>query len=40
MPMQPLGKTGAKVPILSLGTMFDTGTNQIVLRLAIKLGVT
>jgi predicted aldo/keto reductase-like oxidoreductase len=40
MPLRPLGKTGVKVPILSLGTMFDTGTNQIVLRQAMKLGVT
>ena len=40
IPLRPLGKTGVKVPILSLGTMFDTMTNQIVLRQAFKLGVT
>ncbi len=40
MPQRTLGKTGVKVPILSLGTMFDTATNQIVLRQAFKLGVT
>ncbi|MBI5522471.1 MAG: aldo/keto reductase [Desulfarculus sp.] len=40
MPQRTLGKTGAKVSMLSLGTMWDTPTNQIVLKQALKLGVT
>ena len=40
MPQRVFGKTGVKVPILSLGTMWDTPTNQIVLKQALKLGVT
>jgi hypothetical protein len=40
MPARPLGRTGAQVPILSLGTMWDTVNNQIVLRQALALGVT
>jgi hypothetical protein len=40
MPLRTLGKTGAKVPMLALGTMWDTPTNQIVLKQALKLGVT
>ncbi len=40
MPTRVFGRTGVKVPILSLGTMFDTITNQIVLKQAMKLGVT
>jgi uncharacterized protein len=40
MPLRTLGKTGAKVSLLSLGTMWDTPTNQIVLKQALKLGVT
>ena len=41
MPQKSLGgRTGVKVPILSLGTMFDTMNNQIVLRQALALGVT
>ena len=34
------GRTGIQVPILSLGTMFDTGANQLLLRQAVKWGVT
>ncbi|HCY88542.1 MAG TPA: aldo/keto reductase [Desulfobacteraceae bacterium] len=34
------GRTGVQVPILSLGTMFDTGANQLLLRQAVKWGVT
>lgn len=34
------GRTGIHVPILSLGTMFDTGANQLLLRQAVKWGVT
>ncbi len=37
---RPFGRTGIKVPILSLGTMFDTGANQLLLRQAVKWGVT
>ena len=40
MPQRVFGKTGVKVPILSMGTMFDTINNQIVLRQALALGVT
>ena len=40
VPMRPFGKTGDKVPMLSLGMMFDTMNNQIVLRKALSLGVT
>jgi len=34
------GRSGIQVPILSLGTMFDTGANQLLLRQAVKWGVT
>ncbi len=34
------GRTGIQVPILSLGTMFDTGANQLLLRQAVKWRVT
>ena len=34
------GRSGVQVPILSLGTMFDTGANQLLLRQAVKWGVT
>ncbi len=37
---RPFGQTGVQVPILSLGTMFDTGANQLLLRQAVKWGVT
>ncbi|MGD9123781.1 MAG: aldo/keto reductase [Desulfarculaceae bacterium] len=40
MPSRPFGKTGVEVPILSLGTMWDTINNQIVLRQAMALGIT
>ena len=40
MPQRTFGKTGIKVPILSLGTMWDTVNTQIVLRQALALGVT
>ncbi|MDJ0780881.1 MAG: aldo/keto reductase [Desulfosarcinaceae bacterium] len=36
---RPFGRTGVQVPILSLGTMFDTGANQLLLRQAVKWGV-
>ena len=34
------GRTGIQVPMLALGTMFDTGANQLLLRQAVKWGVT
>jgi len=40
VPTRPFGKTGISVPILSLGGMFDTLANQIILKLAIKWGIT
>jgi aryl-alcohol dehydrogenase-like predicted oxidoreductase len=40
MPQRVFGRSGIKVPILSLGTMWDTPTNQIVLKQALNLGVT
>jgi predicted aldo/keto reductase-like oxidoreductase len=40
VPRRQLGKTGVNVPILSLGCMFDTINNQLLLRQAVKWGVT
>ena len=40
MPQRVMGRSGIKVPILALGTMWDTPTNQIVLKQALNLGVT
>jgi predicted aldo/keto reductase-like oxidoreductase len=40
VPTRPFGKTGRNVSILSLGGMFDIRTNQIILKLALKFGVT
>ena len=40
VPQRPFGKTGHNVSILSLGGMFDTRNNQILLRQAVKWGVT
>jgi aryl-alcohol dehydrogenase-like predicted oxidoreductase len=40
IPLRPFGRTGVKVPILSLGGIFDTSHNQLVMRQAIRLGVT
>lgn len=37
---RPFGRTGIDVPILALGTIFDTGANQLLLRQAVKWGVT
>ena len=39
IPTRPFGRTGVSVSCLSLGTMFDTMSNQIVLRRAVDLGV-
>jgi predicted aldo/keto reductase-like oxidoreductase len=40
MPKRTLGKTGAEVSILNLGGMFDTINNQLLLKQALKWGVT
>jgi uncharacterized protein len=40
MPKRKLGKTGVEVSILSLGGMFDTINNQLLLRQAYNWGVT
>ena len=38
--MRPFGRTGQQVSILSLGGMFDVPNNQLLLKQAIKWGVT
>lgn len=40
VPKRPFGKTGEKVAILSLGGMFDIPNNQLMMRQAVKWGVT
>jgi hypothetical protein len=40
VPTRPFGKTGVNVSILSMGGMFDIPSNQIILKQAIRLGVT
>lgn len=40
MPRRTFGRSGIKVPILALGGIFDTPNNQLVLRQALRLGVT
>ena len=40
VPQRPFGKTGAMVPILSLGGTLDLSSNQLMLRQAVKWGVT
>jgi predicted aldo/keto reductase-like oxidoreductase len=40
MPRRTLGKTGVDVSILNLGGMFDTINNQLLLKQAMKWGVT
>ena len=40
LPLRPLGKTGANVPILALGGVFDITQNQLMLNAALKYGVT
>ncbi len=38
--LRPFGKTGVKVPILGLGGMFDIRTNHLLLKQALRWGVT
>ncbi|MGB5985930.1 MAG: aldo/keto reductase [Desulfobacterales bacterium] len=40
VPTRPFGASGIQVSILSLGGMFDIGNNQLMLRQALKWGVT
>ncbi len=40
MPVRPFGKTGIKVPILSMGGMFDIASNQLMMKQAVRWGVT
>jgi len=40
MPVRPFGNTGIKVPILSFGGSLDTSLSMLVLRQAIRRGVT
>ena len=40
IPQRPFGKTGVKVAILSLGGTLDLSSNQLMLRQAVKWGVT
>ncbi len=40
VPTRPFGKTGVNVAMLSLGGMFDIPNNQLMLRQALKWGVT
>ncbi|MBT8358846.1 MAG: aldo/keto reductase [Deltaproteobacteria bacterium] len=40
VPVRSFGKTGVKVSILSLGGMFDIASNQIMLKQAVRWGVT
>jgi len=40
VPRRPFGRTGVEVPILSLGGMFDIPNNQLLLRQAVRWGVT
>jgi predicted aldo/keto reductase-like oxidoreductase len=40
IPARPFGKTGEKVSILSLGGMFDIASNQIMMKQAVRWGVT
>lgn len=40
VPTRTFGKTGVKVSCLALGGMFDTATNQLLLKQALRWGVT
>ncbi len=39
VPRRPFGRSGVQVPILALGGMFDTGSNQMLLGRALRWGV-
>ncbi len=40
VPTRKFGRTGVQVPILSLGGIFDTGQNHVMMHQAVKWGVT
>ena len=40
VPERPFGRTGANVPILSLGSTVGIASNQLMLRQAVQWGVT
>ena len=40
IPSRPFGRTGVEVPILSVGGTMDLSANQLMLRQAVKWGVT
>jgi predicted aldo/keto reductase-like oxidoreductase len=40
MPTRTFGRSGIQVPVLALGGMFDTGANQLILKQALRWGVT
>lgn len=40
VPTRPFGKSGRQVSILAMGGMFDIGANQLMLRQAVRWGVT
>jgi hypothetical protein len=40
MPLRTFGRSGIRVPILSMGGMFDITTSQLLLRQALQLGIT
>ena len=40
VPTRPFGKTGVDVSILSLGGMFNIGSNQLMMKQAMRWGVT
>ncbi len=40
IPLRPFGETGTKVSILSLGGMFDIASNQLMMKQAMRWGVT
>ncbi|UCD82216.1 MAG: aldo/keto reductase, partial [Desulfobacterales bacterium] len=40
IPQRPFGKSGVNVSILSLGGMFDIASNQMMMKQAVRWGVT
>ena len=40
VPVKPFGNTGMRLPILSLGGIFNTGQNHVMMHQAVKWGVT